>query len=209
MKTSFKPITSIQRWRLAVITIGSALAVAFATGAFAADSAPTAAAAISPTAVWEGDTLTLDASGSHTNPLGGTLTYQWQQQAPALPVIALSPGITAVTATFTAPAVPLLSLNQAVQFRVKVNDSNTLPPGDRNQFSTPVITTVYASPGADAEPKGAHVNEGTFVQLMGSPTRTQPGATFTYTWTALGGSTFPTRVRQRLICRIPRSPRHL
>ncbi len=190
METSSKPITNIQTWRLAAITLGSALAMALTTPAFAAPptphSSPTAIATISPTAVWEGDTVTLDASASHTNPCCTTLTYQWQQQAG--PTVTLS-SITAVSPTFTAPVVPLPALTQSVQFRVKVTD-DLASGGDKNSFSTPVTATVYASPGADAEPKGMHVNGGTLVQLTGSATRTQPGATFSYTWTAPAGRTF-------------------
>src|SRR6266496_1531131 len=189
METSSKPITIIQTWRLAAITLGSALAMALTTPAFAAPptphSSPTAIATISPTAVWEGDTVTLDASASHTNPCCTTLTYQWQQQAGS--TVTLS-SITAVSPTFTAPVVPLPALTQSVQFRVKVTD-DLASGGDKNSFSTPVTATVYASPGADAEPKDYHVAEGTVVQLTGSPTRTQPGATLSYTWTAPAGIT--------------------
>jgi large repetitive protein len=187
MKISLKPITNIQSWRLAAIAIGSAVALALPTAAFAVDSAPTAIATMSPTAVWEGDTVTVDASQSHTNPCCNPLTYQWQQQAG--PTVALSPGMTAVSATFIAPAVPLPALTQAVTFRIKVTD-NLATGNNKIVMSAPVTTTVYASPGVDAEPKGAHVNEGTLlVQLTGTPTRTQPGATFTYTWTAPAGIT--------------------
>jgi large repetitive protein len=190
MKTSLKPITTLHRFRLGAIMIGSALTLALATAAFAAGppqhSAPTAIAAISPTAAWQGDTLTLDASGSHTNPCCTALSFQWQQQAG--PTVTLSPDISAVTATFIAPAVPLPALTQNVQFRIKVTD-DLASGGDKNSFSTAVTTTVYAPPGADAEPKGAHVYEGTVVQLTGTPTRTQPGATFSYTWTAPAGIT--------------------
>ena len=50
-------------------------------------TAPSSIATISPTAVWEGDPVTLDGTQSHTNPDdGSTLQYQWQQQAPASPV---------------------------------------------------------------------------------------------------------------------------
>src|SRR6266480_2141425 len=152
-------------------------------------TAPTSTAAISPTAVWEGDTVTLDGTGSHTNPSGGTLDYLWQQQAPASPALALSPNSTTNFVTFLAPTVPLPALTQAVTFRLKVTD-NLASGGDKNTMSDAVTTTVYASPGADAEPKGAHVNEATVVQLNGSATRVQPGATFSYTWTAPAGITF-------------------
>jgi large repetitive protein len=193
MEISLKPIACIQTWRLAMITIGSALSMALATTTFAAPSptppphsAPTAIATSSPAAVWEGDTVTLDASTSHTNPCCTTLTYQWQQQAGS--TVTLSPDNKTVTITYIAPAVPLAALTQNVQFRVKVTD-DLAQGGDKNTNSDPVTTTVYASPGADAEPKGMHVNEGALVQLTGMPTRTQPGATFSYTWTAPVGIT--------------------
>ena len=190
MKTSLTPITYIQTWRLTAITLASALALSLATSAFAAaHSAPTAIAASSPAAVWEGDTVTLDASASHTNPCCTALIYQWQQQAPGSPTLALSPDNKTVIVTFVAPIVPLPNLTLPVTFRVKVMD-DLASGGDKNVNSAPVTTTVYASPGANAQPKGMHVNGGTLVQLTGSATRTQPGATFSYTWTAPAGITF-------------------
>jgi hypothetical protein len=276
MKTSFKPITFIQTWRLAAITIGSALALTLANTTFAMgpapqppslngnnnatgtvgvafsyqisatntptsyaatglppgltvnttngaisgtpttlgtydpvhltatngvgtgskdvrftiNSAPTAIATSSPPAVWEGETVTLDGSGSATNPPGGTLTYLWTQLAPASPVLSLSPiNGKAVTETFTAPTVPLLALTQAVTFQLKVTDASVSGTA-KNVNSDPVTTTVYASPVADAEPKDEafnHFNEGALVTLNGNATRAQPGATFDYTWTAPAG----------------------
>src|SRR5205814_5381375 len=60
-----------------------------------------------------------------------------------------------------------------------------------------VTTTVYAAPVADAEPKDAHVFENTVVTLNGSATNPQPGATFSYKWTAPAGTTlFPTDTAQ-------------
>ena len=169
--------------------IGSALALALPTAAFAVDSAPNATATSSPAAVWEGDTVTLDASASHTNPCCNPLTYKWQQQAPASPMLALTPDGKTVTVTYIAPAVPLPNLSLPVQFRVQVTD-DLASGSNKNVNSAPVITTVYASPRADAEPKNQHFNSGTTVTLSGSATRTQPGATLTYTWTAPSGITF-------------------
>ena len=71
---------------------------------------------------------------------------------------------------------------------MKVTD-NLAQGGDKNSFSTPVTTTVYASPGANAQPKGAHLNGGTLVTLIGNATRQHSGATFSYTWTAPAGIT--------------------
>jgi Putative Ig domain/K319L-like, PKD domain len=151
-------------------------------------TAPTSIATISPPAVWEGDTVTLDGTQSHTNPSGGALDYLWQQQAPASPVLSLSPDNKTVIVTVIAPTVPLPALNQDVQFKLKVTD-NLVSGGDKNVMSNAVTTTVYASPGAHAEPKDMHVNEGTLVMLNGSATRVQPGATLSYTWTAPAGIT--------------------
>jgi len=149
---------------------------------------------MSPAAVWVGDTVTLDGSGSHTNPdPGGTLTYTWQQQAPpvATLVIALSPNpAKQVIETFTAPAPqPLGTLSWLVTYTLKVTDDLIPTGGDKNTTSAPVTTTVYAAPVADAEPKDAHVNEGMLVTLNGSATTVQPGATLAYTWTAPAGTT--------------------
>jgi hypothetical protein len=191
MKTSLKPSTYIQTWRLAAIMISSALAMSLPITAFAAPpiphSAPTGVATSSPGSAWEGDTVTLDASASHSNPCCTTLTYQWQPQTGG-PTVTLTPGITAVTATYVAPAVPLAALTQAVTYRVKVTD-DLASGGDKNSFSNFVTTTVYASPSANAGPD-VHANEGTLVTLSGSATRVQTGGTIVdYTWTAPAGIT--------------------
>src|SRR5215475_5553761 len=177
MQTTLKPITNIHRWRRTVVTLGTALAMTLTTAAFAANSAPTALGTISPTAVWEGDTVTLDGSASHTNPCCTALDpYLWQQQAG--PTVAASPNNSALAAiaTFVAPTVPLADLTVGVQFKLKVTD-NLASGGDKNSFSNSVTTTVYASPGANAGPKvvgGVHVNAGTLVMLTGGATRVQP-----------------------------------
>ena len=119
MQTTLKPITNIHGWRLAAIMIGSALTMALTTPAFAANSAPTASTSISPSPVWENDIVTLNATASHSNPLGFPLVYQWQQQVPSSPMLAVSPdnSTLAVMATFVAPTVPLPGLTQAVTFK--------------------------------------------------------------------------------------------
>jgi hypothetical protein len=123
--------------------IGSAFALLLPTAAFAVDSAPTAIATISPTNVWEGDTVTLDGTQSHTNPCCNPLIYLWQQQAG--PTVAFSPDNKTVAVTFVAPAVPLPAFTQAVTVRLKVTD-NLANGSDKAVMSTPVTTTVYASP---------------------------------------------------------------
>jgi large repetitive protein len=156
-------------------------------------TAPTADFSISPTAVWEGDVVTLDGTASHTNPADGSpLIYTWQQQAPSVGVLAI--GLTpnpakAVLETFTAPAPqPLGVFSWPVTFNLKVTD-NLVSGGDKNTVSASKTTIVYAKPVADAEPKDAHVNEGSTVILNANATVVQPGSTLAYTWTAPNGIT--------------------
>src|SRR4030095_1682877 len=188
MKTSFKLITSIQNWRLAAITIGSALGMAFASTTFGMGgppphSAPTAIATSSPAAVWEGDTVTVDASLSHTNPCCTALTYVWQGSVSYA-------DNHAVTTTYIAQPVPLAQLTQNIAVMVKVTD-DLASGGDKNITSPSVTTTVYASPVAVPGPSGGpHVNGGTFVMLSGNANRVQPTGTIVgYTWIAPAGCT--------------------
>jgi hypothetical protein len=158
----------------------------------ATHTAPTASFTMLPAAVWEGDTVTLDGSASHTNPDDGSpLIYTWQQQAPAVGtlVIALSPNpAKQVVETFTAPAPqPLGTLSWPVTFNLKVTD-NLASGGDKNTQSGNKTTTVYAAPVANAQPKDAHVNEGTVVTLDGSGSGPQDAnSSLAYTWTAPNG----------------------
>src|SRR5437762_2143896 len=145
---------------------------------------PTAIPAISPPALYAGDTVTLDASASDTNPPGRTLTYLWQQTAPASPNISLAPNNKAVIATFAAPAPPAGADSQLVTFKVKVTDKDA-PTQQQNSESTPVSTTVYALPTANAGPDQA-VDQGTTVYLNGS---SSTGVSLTYAWTAPAGIT--------------------
>lgn len=156
-------------------------------------TAPTASFTMSPSAVWQGDTITLDGSASHTNPSDGSpLIYTWQQQAPGVGtlLIGLSPNpAKEVIETFTAPPPqPLGSLNWPVTFNLKVTD-NLVLGGDKNTVGSSVTTTVYAAPVADSEPKDMHVNEGSVVTLNANASVVQPGATLTYTWTPPNGIT--------------------
>src|SRR6266496_3656277 len=283
MKTSFKTITNIHRWRLTAITIGSALALTLANTAFAAPPPPTptptpsitsgdatgtvgvafsyhitatnsptsygatglppgltletpppssklglidgtpttagtytvhlsatngggtgtkdvtftiinppppytfrtAIATSSPPAVYAGDTVTLDASASDTNPPGGTLTYVWQQIAPGSPNISLAPNNKAEIATFAAPAPLAGAESQLVTFKVKVTDKDA-PTQQQNSESDPVTTPVYALPPANAGPD-QNVDQSTVVMLHGSGTGAPP---LTYTLTAPAGITF-------------------
>jgi hypothetical protein len=150
-------------------------------------SAPTATATISPIPyAYTGDTVTLDASASHTNPTGSPLTYVWQQIAPGT-TISLAPNNKAVIATFAAPN-PGAGLSQAVTFKVKVTD-DLASGGDKNADSDPVSTTVYALPAANAGPDqtiSIRETEVKTVYLNGSSSTISRGA-ITYSWTQTGG----------------------
>jgi hypothetical protein len=150
-------------------------------------AAPSPVATISQSEAYTGDIITLDGTGSHTNPPGGTLTYTWQRQPPTSPPVSLAPNNAAVVATFTAPD-PGAGLNQPVTFTLKVRDSLTDPPSAQNQTSDPVTTTVYALPVANAGPDQAtsiRETEVKTVYLNGSGIISR-GA-ITYSWTQTGG----------------------
>ena len=69
---------------------------------------PPIARAGSDQKVTEGDTVTLDATGSVDVDVGDSLTYQWTLESPDLPTITLSDS-TATQPTFTAPEVATTS----------------------------------------------------------------------------------------------------
>ena len=202
MKTTCNATKNIQRpWRISAFAIGSALAMTLATPAFAMGpaptptpsptppphSAPTAIATISPTPyAYTGDTVTLDASASHTNPTGSPLTYLWQPD-PSNPSISLAPDNKTVIATFAAPN-PGAGLNQPVTFRVKVTD-DLASGGDKNTVSDPVTTTVYAMPVANAGPdQTISIRETEVKTLYLSGTGTISRGATTFSWTQTGGA---------------------
>ena len=147
---------------------------------------PTANATISPTQVYAGDTVTLDASGSNTNPPGGTLTYQWNQLAPDpnVTLISLAPNNKAAIATFAAPPAGQPSLT--VTYRVRVTD-DLAPTNQKNSFSDPVTTIVYPLPVSNAG-QDQNVDQGITVYLDGS--QSTGYGTLTYQWTAPPGIYF-------------------
>ncbi len=89
--------------------------------------------------VGQGTAVTLDASASHSNPNGHTLTYQWKQNSG--PAVTFNP-VTANVAkvTFTAPAV---TANTGLTFQVLVTDSIN---GQQNVGTTLVEVTPRVTP---------------------------------------------------------------
>jgi K319-like protein/putative Ig domain-containing protein len=145
---------------------------------------PTVVGNISLTEVYAGDTVTLDSTGSDTNPPGGTLQYNWLQKAPSTPTISLAPNGVAPIATFAAPVPPGTS-DEVVTFQLKVTDKSASPP--LTNTSSNLSTTVHPLPAANAGPD-QNVDQGTTVMLNGSGSTGYIG--FTYTWTAPVGITF-------------------
>ncbi len=141
------------------------------------NDAPTADAGADQT-VDEGDTVTLDGSGS-SDPEGASLSYAWD--APAS--ITLSDA-TSQSPTFAAPT-ELLS-DASLTFTLTVND------GTQDSEADTVTVTVEAgdndAPTADA---GADqtVDEGDTVTLDGSGSSDPEGADLDYDWDAPAGIT--------------------
>ncbi len=138
---------------------------------------PTAAAGADQT-VEEGETVTLNGSGS--DPEGGTLSYQWEQTAGA--AVSLS-NATSASCSFTAPDVA--AAGGVLTFRLTVSDSAGLTSTDEVQVT---VSFVNQAPTADA---GADqtVEEGDTVALNGSGSSDPEGDTLTYQWEQTAGTT--------------------
>ncbi len=136
------------------------------------NDAPTADAGPDQT-VDEGDTVTLDGSGS-SDPEGAALTYTWV----SLDNIALSSTAEPHERTFTAPT-QLLS-NAVLEFTLTVND------GTQDSAADTVVVTVTGTNDAPTANAGADqtVDEGDTVTLSGSGTDPED-ASLTYTWVSL------------------------
>ena len=85
----------------------------------------------------QGTTVTLDASASHSNPLGDALTFQWTQNSG--PAVALA-NANSAKASFQAPAV---TANSGLTFQVTVTDSKT---GQKNIGTSLVEVTPVRVP---------------------------------------------------------------
>ena len=154
----------------------------------AADSAPdsvsiTVPANIGPvadagidTVVAEGDTVSLDGSGS-SDPEGDTLTYAWSQVSG--PSVTLSDA-TAAAPTFTAPA--KAASDQTLTFELVVSDGISSSTADTVSITIPANIAPTADAGVDAT-----VAEGDTVTLDGSGSTDGDGDTLTYAWTQVSG----------------------
>ena len=144
-------------------------------------TAPTASAGIDQT-VTEGDTVTLDASGSTPATTGANLTYAWTQTDSSGLTATLSDA-TAAQPTFTAPEVTTAT---ALTFQVTVTEAgNTETATDT---VTITVNDAASSPTADAGDDQS-VSKGATVTLDGSgSTPVTTGATLTYAWTQTDSS---------------------
>ena len=138
---------------------------------------PTADAGVAQS-VNEGDSVTLNGSGSDDLD-GDTLIYSWTQTG-GTPTVSLDETVPAMP-TFT---VPNLVANTTFTFSLTVND------GTENSTPSTVVITITATndlPTANAGNAQA-VNEGDIVTLDGSGSDDLDGDTLTYAWTQTGGT---------------------
>lgn len=126
----------------------------------------------------EGDTVTLDGSGS-SDPEGNPLTYNWTQIA-GTPV-SLDLTTDPIHPTFVAPSVP--AGGETLSFELTVNDGiNTSGPDIVSVFVKNVNHTPIANAGEDQTK-----NEGAMVTLNGTTSSDPDGDLVTYNWSQIAG----------------------
>lgn len=145
------------------------------------NGAPSAIVAQSTINTTEGDSVTLDASGS-TDPENETLSFLWTQTSgPSVTINSAS----AAVATFDAPSV---SAQTTLTFSVTVTDT-------ANNTDTETVTVVVADDASNQAPVAAvaqttiSVDEAANVTLDASSSSDPNNDTLTYQWTQTSGTT--------------------
>lgn len=178
------------------ITCGSTVRTATATvnvTDVVLNSAPHAAISVSPALIAEGDTVTLDGSGSYdidNTPNTSGLSYQWTQLGEdGLPVadgVLLQPDATSPVVAFTAPNNPSATSGTTLQFRLTVSDGTL-----QGTAETPVVVAWADDPPfahIACPPDGFTVGEGDPVVLDGSGSFDLDDGIASHLWTQLNGT---------------------
>ncbi len=140
------------------------------------NDAPSANAGVDRT-TYEGNSVTLDGSGS-SDPEGGTLTYAWTHTGGS-PTASLS-GASTAAASFTAPTV---TADADLTFTLTVTDPAGLSASD-----TVVVTVRDNDPPTANAGTDRTVDEDDFVRLDGSGSSDPESGVLTYAWAQTGGS---------------------
>ena len=144
-----------------------------------ANNPPIARAGVDQT-VTEGDTITLDATGSVDADVGDSLTYQWTQESPDLPTITISDSTTAQP-TFDAPEV---ATTTDFIFKVTVSDSLAATDIDTVTITVNNILTSANNPPIARAGVDQTVTEGDTITLDATGSvDADVGDSLTYTWT--------------------------
>ena len=125
----------------------------------------------------EGDTVTLDGTGSGDPDRGTTLTYEWSQTSGA--AVTLS-NATAAEPTFTAPAGPAILI-----FELSVTDGSL---SSTDAVNVTVVAPANRMPVADAG-DDQDVNEGDTVTLDGTGSGDPDDDPLSYMWSQTSGDT--------------------
>src|SRR5919109_585726 len=141
---------------------------------------PPTANAGSDQTVNEGDTVSLDGSGS-SDPDGNTLTYSWTQTAGTAATLN---DASSATPSFTAPDVS--ASGDTLTFELTVDDGNGHTATD--SVDVTVNNVIVNQPPTANAGSDQTVNEGANVQLDGSASSDPDSDTLTYSWTQTAGT---------------------